>query len=170
MLRLGWLLPLLLIACARTPEWPPAGACEPASAPASARLLSVSDDRERQWSLILHTETDESGTRTVALNAVGVPQFTATRTGEGLEVVPELGYRGPEAQWLLWGLSWWQRREQLSEACEPGPGYRLAERGAEWLILAGEQVLWRWDSASPRGFQLPARGLSVEVKESQKER
>lgn len=154
------LLAALLTACATPPpSWPPQAHCPEAPAAAGPLLLRLHAG-ERQQTLQLH----RNGDTLVALNGVGAPQFTARGRGSALAVTAEPAYRGPDPQWLLWGLAWWRERQHLGGDCAPQADRPLRQSDGQWEIIERDRVLWRWDPAAPARFAMPARSLEVQVR------
>jgi hypothetical protein len=164
MWRCGWLALLLVVtACSRIPIWPATTEHCPVLN-ASTGLLRVHSDQGRQ-NLVVHRELSGDRVTYVALDAVGVPQFTAQHESGRLTVEQSPLYRGVDPHWLLWGWQWWQLREDLSPACVESTGYRLEETAEGWQLTDKGRPQWRWNTSEPGQFELPQQQARVTVRE-----
>jgi hypothetical protein len=101
----------------------------------------------------------------VALDTIGAPQFTARLEDGRLVVDRRPVYRGPSAEWLLWGWQWWQTRDQLSSTCVAEAGYLLETGPDSRRLLRRGRVQWQWNADRPDRYRLPQQDLEVTVRE-----
>ncbi|MGD8176204.1 hypothetical protein [Marinimicrobium sp. ARAG 43.8] len=153
---------ILLSACAQLPSLPEPESCA-SLAPLTAMLHITRPGSDAQ-SLRVQGALEPAGYTWVVMNEVGVPGFIAVWENSDLKIETRPTYRGPQPEWLLWGLHGWQRAMSGAE-CEPTPGYEIESIPGGRQIWRGESLAWQWKEGRPNRFTLPIPEIDVTVRQ-----